>query len=165
MLPSIAGLRGVVEEGGQLVKLALRERIELVVVADRAAGRQAQPDLRGGFGAVAVVEHEIFFVDRAAFAGGDVAAIEARGDLLIERAIRQQVAGQLLDRELIERHVAVEGVDDPIAIGPDLAVVVDVDAVRVAVAGHVEPVAAAMLAPLGHGHQAGRRIARRHPAT
>ena len=65
----------------------------------------------------------------------------------------QQVAGQLLDRELVERLVVVEGVDHPVAVGPDLAVVVDVDAVRVGVAGGVEPVAAAMLAPVRRSQQ------------
>ena len=78
----------------------MRERIELVIVADGAAGRQAQPDLRRRLGAVARVEHQVLFGDRAAFVGRDVAAIEAGGDLLVERAVGQQVAGQLLDREL-----------------------------------------------------------------
>ena len=125
-----------------------------------AAGGQAEPDLARGLSAVAGVEHQILFGDRPAFAGGDVAAIEARGDLLIEGSIRQHVAGQLFDRELIEGLVAVEGPDDPIAVGPHLAVVVDMDAVRIGIAGRVEPVAAAMLAPLRHGHEAGRRISR-----
>ena len=153
MLPSIARLRRVVEERRQRVELLLRERVELVVVADRAAGGQAEPDLRRRLGAVAGVEDEVFLVDRAALVGRDVAAVEAGGDLLIERAVRQQVAGQLLDRELVERLVLVEGVDDPVAVGPDLAVVVEVDAVRVGVAGGVEPVAAAMLAPVRRRQQ------------
>ena len=63
-----------------------------------------------------------------------------------ERGIGQQVAGELLDCEPVERHVAVEGVDHPIAIRPHLAVIVDVEAVRVGVARGVEPVAGAMLA-------------------
>ena len=50
--------------------------------------------------------------------------------------------------------IAVEGLDDPVAIGPDLAIVVDVDAVRVAVAGDVEPVARAMLTVVGRGEVA-----------
>ena len=58
-------------------------------------------------------------------------------------ALGQQVAGQLLDRELVERQVAVEGVDDPVAPRPHAAQAVDVVAVRVGVAGRVEP---------GHGH-------------
>ena len=136
-----------------------------MVVADGAAGRQPQPDLRRRLGAVAGVEDQVLLGDGAAFVGRDVAAVEAGGDLLVERAVGQQIAGQLLDRELVERHVAVEGVDDPVAIGPDLAVVVEVDAVRVGVAGDVEPVAAAMLAPVRRLQAADRRTLRRRRAT
>ena len=77
----------------------------------------------------------------------------------------QQVAGELLDGELVERQVAVEGVDDPVAVGPDLAVVVEVDAVRVGVAGGVEPVAAAVLAPVRRCQQPLDVASRRRPAT
>ena len=164
-LPSIALLRRVVEERRQLVELALRERVELVIVAHRAAGRQAHPHLRRRLRAVARVEHGVLFVDRAAFAGRDVAAVEAGADLLLERRVRQQVAGQVFDRELIERHVRVERLDHPIAVRPHLAEVVDVDAVRVGVAGRVEPVPAAMLAPLAATPAACRPAARRRPAT
>ena len=66
----------------------------------------------------------------------------------------QQVAGQLLDREAVEGHVLIEGLDDPIAIGPDLAVIVEVDAVAVGIAGGVEPVAGPMFAPMRRLHQA-----------
>ena len=48
---------------------------------------------------------------------------------------------------------AVEGVDHPVAVGPHLAVVVEVQAVRVAVAGGVEPVAGHVLAVAGGGEQ------------
>ena len=64
-------------------------------------------------------------------------------------AIGQQVAGQLLDGELVEGQIAVEGLDHPVAVRPDLAVVVDVYAVRVAVARGVQPVPGAMFAVVG----------------
>ena len=54
----------------------------------------------------------------------------------------------MLDRKLIEGNVAIEGVDDPVAIRRHLAVVVEVDAVRVGIASGIQPVAAAMLAPV-----------------
>ena len=54
-------------------------------------------------------------------------------------AFGQQIAGELLDRELVERQVPVEGVDHPVAPGPHVALAVDVVAVRVGVAGRVEP--------------------------
>ena len=62
-------------------------------------------------------------------------AVEAGGDLLVERRVRQQVAGELLDRELVERHVAVEGVDHPVAPAPHRPVAVALVAVGVGVAG------------------------------
>ena len=135
------------------IELALAERVEFVVVAHRAARRQAEPDLRRRLRAVARVQHQVFFGDGAALVGRDVAAIEAGGHLLVERAIGQQVAGQLLDRELIEGHVSIEGSDHPVAIRPHLAVVVEMNAVRVGVASGVEPVAAPVLAPVGRFQQ------------
>ena len=53
-----------------------------------------------------------------------------------------------------KRLVAVEGVDDPVAVGPDLAVVVEVQAVGVAVAGGVEPEPRHVLAVAGRLEQA-----------
>ena len=68
--------------------------------------------------------------------------------------IRQQVAGELFDRELFERQVAIEGIDHPIAVHPDLTLSVGVVAVRIGVAGDVEPVPAPALAIGGRIKQA-----------
>ena len=65
----------------------------------------------------------------------------------------QHVAGELLDRELIERHVGVEGVDDPIAIRPDRARPVLLVAVGVGVAGQVEPAPRPALAVMRRSQQ------------
>ena len=81
-------------------------------------------------------------------------AVEAGGDLLLERGVRQQVAGELFDRKTVERQVAVEGVDHPIAILPDLPRGVDAVAVGVGIASQVEPVAAPAFAIVGRGQQA-----------
>ena len=59
----------------------------------------------------------------------------------------------LLDGELVERHVGVQGADDPIAIGPDRARPVLFIAVRVGVAGQVEPAPRPALAVMGRGEQ------------
>ena len=59
----------------------------------------------------------------------------------------------MLDGEPIESLVLIEGSDDPIAIGPDFAEVVDVDAVCVGVARGVEPITRAMLTPFWRGHE------------
>ena len=63
----------------------------------------------------------------------------------------QQVAGKLFHGELVERLVAIERLDDVIAIGPGILVLVAVEPDRVGVAGHVQPV-------LGHALAEMRRL-------
>ena len=117
-----------------------------MVVAGRTTERQAEKDRAGGFHAIDHVAHEHFFFDHAAFVGRHVGAAKAGGDLLHQCGIVQKISRQLLDRELVERHVVVEGADDPIAVRPDLTIVVEVQAVGVGVAGRIEPKAGHMLA-------------------
>ena len=50
------------------------------------------------------------------------------------------------NRELIEGEVVVEGLYDPVAVGPHVPFVVEVEAVGVGIAGDVEPVAGHLLA-------------------
>ena len=45
-------------------------------------------------------------------------AVEARRQLLLQCRVRKQIARRLLDGELIERHVAVERLNHPLAIPP-----------------------------------------------
>ena len=147
-------LGGVAEEGGQRIEVLLGDGIELVVVAGGATHRQAQPDRAGGVDPVLGVHDLHFLFDDAPFVGGDVAAMEAGGDELFRGRIGQQVAGQLVHRELVEGQVPVEGPDDPVPVGPHLTVIVDMQAVGVAVAGRIEPIAAPVL-PIGRGsHEA-----------
>jgi hypothetical protein len=46
----------------------------------------------------------------------------------------------LLDNELVERLVVVEGIDHVIAIQPDRPLIIQVQAVRVAISRHIEPI-------------------------
>ena len=66
--------------------------------------------------------------------------MKGRREFLHRGRIRQQIASDLLDRELIERQVAIDRVDDPVApaisIGPRIVLLVTV---AVGVASHVEP--------------------------
>src|SRR5258708_3867993 len=64
---------------------------------------------------------------------------ETGGDELVLRSTRQQVARELLDDELVIGQVAVESVEDPAAIEPDLAGLVLFETVGVGVACGVEP--------------------------
>ena len=88
----------------------------------------------------------------------------------------QQVAGDLLDDEPVVGQVAVEGVDDPVAIEPDVPRLVLLEAVGVGVPGRVEPVPAPALAVVRARQQAvdqpsrrrrrdGRRGTRRPPRS
>src|SRR5262249_3401655 len=107
---------------------------------------QAEEDGAVGIDLIDYVADIDLLVDRAALAGGDVAAVVAGGDKLIGGRIRKQITSQLLDDEAVERHVGIEGPNDPVAVWPVFAVVVKVQPVRAAVAGGVEPVASHVLA-------------------
>ena len=154
-LPAVESLLGDgVEEGEELVELLLRDRIVLVAVAARAAHGQAHPGGGRGFDAVDHVFDQILFGNRAALEVDHVVAIETGGDLVVRGGVGQQVAGELLDREAVERHVVVEGADHPVAPGPHVAMAVDVIAVGVGVAGEVEPLHGHALAVVRRGEQA-----------
>src|SRR4029079_9023223 len=80
------------------------------------------------------VDAELLEVDPAFLVDRGV-AVEAGGDLLLQGRAGAEVAGDLVDRELVEGHVAVQGVDDPVAVLPDRARGVDAVPVGVGVAG------------------------------
>ena len=132
-------LRDVVEVGEKPVELFLRKQIVLVVVAARASERQPQPHGGRGIDAIDHVFHRVLLGNDAAFPVAAVIAVEAGGDLLVERGVGQHVAGDLLDGELVEGQVAVEGLDHPIAPAPHAALAVGLVAVGVGVARRIEP--------------------------
>jgi len=90
----------------------------------------------------------------AALLRGLQQAVVARRDPGLGRGAGQQVAGELLGRELVERLVGVEGVDDVIAVRGQVAVIVAVVAAGVGVAYQVEPVHRQPLAEVRRGQQA-----------
>ena len=110
-----------------------------MIVALGAFQRRAEPDGTGGVDAVDDLIDAAFFGLGTGFNIGRRAAVEAGGDDLSRGGIRQEVAGDLLQRELIEGHVRVQGVDHPVAVGPDLAEVIALKAVGVRVACEVQP--------------------------
>ena len=133
------GLLVRIEEGEQRVEVLLRHRVELVVVAARAAERQAKE--RGAHRGRAVhrVFQQVFRVDRPALVARHVRAVEAARRLLLHGGVRDQVAGHLLHHEAVVGHVVAEGLEHPVAPEPHLPAVVLVDAAGVRVARHVEP--------------------------
>ena len=146
-------LGGVPEEGRQGVEFPLGNGVELVVVAGGASHRETQENHAGGIGSILGVDGLVFLGDDAAFVGGDVASMKAGGHQPVQAGVGQQVAGNLLQRELVEGLVPVESPDHPIAVGPHLPIVVDVDPVGVSVAGRIQPVAGSMLAPVLRLHE------------
>ena len=141
------------EEGVEPVEILLRQRIVFVIVAARAVHGQPQPDGRGGLDAVGAIFGEKFLRNNAAFLVDHVVAVKSRGDFLVKRGIGQEIAGKLFDGELVEREVAVESADDPVAPGPHFAVPIDLIAIAVRKARRVEPVLRHPLAVTWRGEQ------------
>ena len=106
LLDADGGLLHVGEEGGEAVELAGRERVELVVVALGAAHGRAQPDRRDVAHPVGGVLGHVLLGLAAALLGRLEQPVVARGDPRLVGRRGQQVAGELLDREPVERLVA-----------------------------------------------------------
>ena len=72
--------------------------------------------------------------------------MEGRGDPLIGSRGVEQVPSELLDGELVEGHVGIEGSHDPVAISPNGSGRVVGIPCGVCVAGQIQPAAAPMFA-------------------
>ena len=147
-------LLDVGEEGAERVEIAGLEWVELVVVALCAAGRLAEPG--GPDRADAVGEHPRLVVLGlgAAFLGREQEPVERRTDAGLLIRIGHEIAGHLMDRELVEGLVGVEAPDHPVAVGPDIPCVVAVVADRVGKADDIEPADRHLLAIVRTGKQA-----------
>ena len=143
----------IVEQGVEAVILALLDGVVLMGVAAGASHRETEPDRAGCLDTVEGVFALVFLLDGPALAGAHIAADVTGSDFLLGACVGQQVACQLLSGEFVERHVLVERIDDPLAILPDAAIGVDVVAVRVGVAGGIQPVTRLMLAVTGRVEQ------------
>ena len=110
-----------------------------MVVAGSATGAESKENCGSGGDLVSGVNRLVFLIDGSALAGGGYAAVKPGSDFLIEGSVWKEVAGDLFTGELIEGHILEKGLDDPVTIRPDPAVVVIVNSVSVAVAGCIEP--------------------------
>ena len=140
-----AGFGNVTKQREEGVELALRERVELVVMAAGTADREAEPGLAGRLDAIDDRLHPPLLGDDPPFAVDPVVAVETGGDdrvarrRLVARCRRKHVTGELVDRELIEGKVAVVGRDHPVAPRPIRAARIGLVAVAVGIAGRIEP--------------------------
>ena len=71
--------------------------------------------------------------------------------------VGQLISGDLLDQELIVRQITVEGLDDPVPVGPDESRLVLLETVRVGVPGRIQPVPPPALTVMGRGEQTRHR--------
>ena len=144
-----AALRHVIEIIDELVVFLLADRIVLMVVAASAADREPHPHGGGRIDAIdGVFEQE--FVDRNSFLRVvAVVAIEGGRDKLLVRRLGEQVACELFDRELIERHSAIERLDDPVAPPPHFSRAVVLISVGVGITGRLQPMPRHLLAITG----------------
>ena len=149
-----AALRNAVEGVEQAVVVVLGHRIILVIVTLGARHGQAEPGRGGGVDPVEQVDEALFLGDRAPFSVEEMIAVESAGDLVLDRGIGQEVAGQQADGELIEGHVVVQGLDQPVAPDPLPGVAVLLEAVAVGITGGVEPGQGHPLAVMRAGEQA-----------
>ena len=94
----------------------MRDRVVFVRVALRAADRETEENGAGrgrpvdrGLGAIELeIRPGLVVLQRI--------AVKAGGDLLLERGIREEVARELFDGELIEGLVPVHRIDHPVAV-------------------------------------------------
>ena len=142
----VASVGGVVEEGVELIILVVRNRIVFVRVAFSAIQCEAKP--RGAHRRDAILHrlHAILFFIATALVVQLGVAVEAGGDLLGQRWLRQEIAGELIDGELVEGLVPVEGIDDPFTVRPDGTRQIHLIAVGVGVARQIQPAPCHVLA-------------------
>ena len=153
----VAHRRGRAQDTGHRVVVGRGDGVELVVVATGAADRQGEKGAAHGVDLlvddvdqhlVRVLFGEHLWSQHQKAGPGDL--LEALGVGLC----RHQVAGDLFVNEAVEGLVAVERVDDVVAIAEGVGESdVLVEAVRVGIAGDVEPVAAPTLTVVRRGEE------------
>ena len=150
-VPLVLGLvivADVAEEREHLVVVLLRDGIEHVIMATRAANRQAHEGFRGGLEHV-VEPFELGGARVVRFVIPDAEPVKTGGDQAVIVHVRQLVAGDLLHHEPVVRLVLVERADDVVAVFPDKRFfIVALVAVGLGEAHDVEPVAAPAFAVL-----------------
>ena len=129
----------MIEDRKQPEVFLLRDRIVLVVVALGAVDGDRHPDLERRVDPIDDGDVAELLVVGPAFRVRQRVAVERRRQKLVDGRIGEHVAGDLFDRELVVRQIAVEGVDHPVAILPDGPRLILGIAVRVGVASQIEP--------------------------
>ena len=150
----VAGVGRVVEEGVEAVVLLVGDRVVLVRVALGAVQGETEPGRADSRHPILHRLGPVFLGVAAALVVDLGVPVEPGGDALGQGGLGQQVSGQLVDGEPVEGLVAIEGVDHPLAVGPDGPGEVDLITVGVGVARQVEPTPSHVLAVVGRGQEA-----------
>src|SRR5215471_5843402 len=137
------------------VIVALRNRIELMVVAAGALQRETQDAASDRADHVVQVVEAILRVVILAEADLCVLAEKARRNQTVRRHVSDLVARDLLAKEYVVRLVVIKCADHIIAIPPRIGTIeVVLEAVGIRITGDVEPVAPPPFAIMRRGQQA-----------
>ena len=109
----------LIQDGEDLEILGLSNGIEFVRMALCACHCHSHPNSHGGIDAINDSDVSEFFIVGTTFIVGERIAVKGGGHQLFVGGIGEQIAGELLDRELIEWHSFIDGLDDPIAVCPN----------------------------------------------
>ena len=144
---------GVVEERVESEVILLRERVKFVVVALGATDGEAEErTAKRGDAIHHRLDAELLGIDAALLVDLSV-AIETGGNFLCGRGLREEIAGELFDDELVVGLILIQRGYDPVAVFPHLARRVDGVAVGIRVTRYIEPRAGPTFAVVGRSEQ------------
>ena len=129
----------VIKVRKERIKLSLRNRVILVIVASTTVKSKSHPGQTSGLKAIDYGLHTPLFGNDPPFTIKTMIALKSAGNFLIQRCVLKHIPRNLLDRELIEWHVLIKSIDHPVTPRPLLAGRVDLKAIAVCIACEVEP--------------------------
>ena len=125
-----------------------------MAVALRARDGQSQPSASDGVHAINDrLNAKLLRLDAALHVDHGIPE-KTGGNALIPRGVRHQVAGELINGELVKRQIAIQRADHPVPIGPDGPGAVLFKAVRIGIPSDIQPVTAPLLAVVRRLQQA-----------
>ena len=145
---------GVVEEAEACVVFLVLDGVVGMAVALHATHGKPLENLPGGDVAVHRGDQAELLVVGAALAVSLGQAMEGGREFLIERRAGDEIAGELVDDELVVGKIPVECIDDPVAVFPDITVGVVAEAFGIGVAGEIHPDGSPAFAEVRGGEQA-----------
>ena len=100
---------------------------------------QSHPDVPSGFYPIHDIFNSEFLSNNPPLIGGGMVTIKTGGDFLIIGGIREKISGQLLDRKLVEGHIVLIRVQDPVPPGPHVSGAIIMKDGSVSVPGRIHP--------------------------